>query len=150
MPNSRLVATSANRYSHPHMSSLKEKLSILSDMIAIARADEVISDKEYYFLASVAEQLGVDRDLFESLFEKEVEKVIPKTQAERILHFHRLVLLMNVDEQHESELAMIRDIGLWMGLPPTAVEQVLTIMHQYPNKIVPPEVLISIFKAHFN
>ena len=132
------------------MSSFEEKLSILAEMIAFARADDVITNSEYFFLLSVAEQLGIDRDTFESLFDTEVEKIIPKTQAERILQFHRLVLLMNVDEQHSSEMNKLRNIGLGMGLPPGAIEQVFSIMHQYPNKIVPPDVLINIFKAHYN
>ena len=132
------------------MNSFEEKLSILSEMIAFAKADHVVTDAEYYFLLSVAEQLGVDRDTFESLFETKVKRVIPKTQAERILQFHRLVLLMNVDEQHQLEVAKLHNIGLGMGLPPSAIEQVLEVMHQYPNKIVPPDVLINIFKAHYN
>ncbi|MGI9545750.1 MAG: TerB family tellurite resistance protein [Flavobacteriaceae bacterium] len=132
------------------MNSFEEKLSIMAEMIAFARADDIITDSEYFFLLSVAEQLGIDKDTFESLFENEVEKIIPKTQAERILQFHRLVLLMNVDEQHDSEVNKLRNIGLGMGLPPGAIEQVLSIMHQYPNKIVPPNVLINIFKAHYN
>ena len=119
-------------------------------MIAFAKADHVISDPEFYFLQTVADQLGVNQHDFESLFETEVKKIMPKTQAERILQFHRLVLLMNVDEQHELEVAKLHDIGLGMGLPPSAIEQVLEIMHQYPNKIVPPDVLIKIFKAHYN
>ncbi len=132
------------------MSSFEEKLSILSEMIAFARADHVITDSEYHFLMSVAEQLGVDQETFESLFETKVKKIMPKTQAERILQFHRLVLLMNVDEQHELEVTKLHNIGLGMGLPPSAIEQVLEIMHKYPNKIVPPDVLINIFKAHYN
>ena len=132
------------------MSTYEEKLSILSEMIAFAKADHVITDAEFYFLQSVADQLGVNNEDFESLFETKVKKIIPKTQAERILQFHRLVLLMNVDEQHELEVAKLHDIGLGMGLPPSAIEQVLEIMHKYPNKIVPPDVLINIFKAHYN
>ena len=133
------------------MSSYEEKLSILSEMIAFARADYSIKDSEYDFLLGVAHQLGVDKETFDTLFEVKVEKIIPKTQAERILQFHRLVLLMNVDqEQHHIEVSKLHNIGLGMGLPPSAIEQVLTIMHQYPNKIVPPEVLINIFKAHYN
>ena len=119
-------------------------------MIALAKADHIISDAEFYFLQSVAEQLGVNQQDFQSLFETKVKKIIPKTQAERILQFHRLVLLMNVDEQHKSEVAKLHDIGLGMGLPPSAIEQVLAIMHKYPNKIVPPDILINIFKAHYN
>ena len=48
------------------------------------------------------------------------------------------------------EIKRLHDIGLGMGLPPGAIQQVLSVMHQYPDKIVPPEVLINIFKAYYN
>ncbi|MEK6154810.1 TerB family tellurite resistance protein [Flavobacteriaceae bacterium 3-367] len=133
------------------MSSYKEKLSILAEMIAFARVDNVVKDVEYNFLLGVATLLKVDKETFDSLFNTEVQKMIPKSQAERILQFHRLVLLMNVDqEEHQLEVSRLHNIGLGMGLPPSAIEQVLSIMHKYPNKVVPPNVLINIFKAHYN
>jgi uncharacterized tellurite resistance protein B-like protein len=133
------------------MSSYKEKLSVLSEMIEFAKVDETIKDSEYDFLRTVAEQLGVTQEDFEGLFEKEPERVIPKTEGDRILQFHRLVLLMNVDQiQEEVEVGRLHNLGLGMGLPPTAIDQVLSVMHKYPNNVVPPDVLISIFKAHYN
>ncbi|GAB5475226.1 MAG: hypothetical protein Mars2KO_33250 [Maribacter sp.] len=133
------------------MSTHKEKLSILSEMIEFAKVDGVVKDSEYQFLFGVATQLGIDRTLFEGLFENETEHVIPKTAGDRILQFHRLVLLMNVDQdQQETEVGQLHNIGLGMGLPPSAINQVLSIMHQYPNRVVPPKVLIDIFKAHYN
>lgn len=133
------------------MSSYKEKLSILSEMIAFARADQAIKDSEYAFLLGVSEQLGVIREDFESLLQAEAEHVLPKSEAERILQFHRLVLLMNVDRsRHSEEIRKLHDIGLAMGLSMNAIDQVLMVMHRYPDKIVPPEVLIGIFKAHYN
>lgn len=120
-------------------------------MIAFARTDHAMKDSEYDFLLSVADQLGVDKETFDSLLDNKVPKIMPKTQADRILQFHRLVLLMNVDqEQHQLEIGKLHNIGLGMGLPPSAIEQVLTVMHKYPNKIIPPDVLINIFKAHYN
>ncbi|MBM1106417.1 TerB family tellurite resistance protein [Aurantibacter crassamenti] len=133
------------------MSSYEEKLSILSEMIAFAQIDKTIKEPEFSFLLSVAAQLGIERETFDSLLKKSSKHVIPKSQADRILQFHRLVLLMNVDEeQDEVEVSRLHNIGLGMGLPPSAIQQVLSIMHQYPNKIVPPKVLINIFKAHYN
>ena len=133
------------------MSTYKEKLSILSEMISFARVGNTIKDEEYIFLGSVAQQLGVDEETFDTLFNEEVEHIIPKSEADRILQFHRLVLLMNVDNKQDLiEISRIHNIGLEMGLPPSAIEQVLSIMHKYPNKIVPPKVLIDIFKAHYN
>lgn len=133
------------------MPTEKEKLSILSEMIAFAKVNNEIKESEYDFLFSVAQQLEVKKVTFDGLFKQEVEHIIPKSQSERIVQFHRLVLLMNVDNQQELiEIKRIHDIGLNMGLPPGAIQQVLSIMHQYPNKIVPPDVLLSIFRAYYN
>ena len=128
-----------------------EKLGILSQMISFAKADKEIKDSEYDFLLGVAKQLEVDKETFDSLFHKKAEKVLLKSEAERILQFHRLVLLMNVDqEQRLVEIEQLHNIGLGFGLPQAAIEQVLTVMHNYPDKVVPPAVLINIFKAYNN
>ncbi len=133
------------------MNTQREKLSLLSEMIAFARADHEIKDSEYNFLLAVAKQLGVNKQVFDSLFTVKVDKVPLKQEAQRILQFHRLVLLMNVDqENHHKEMDRIRDFGLKMGLSPMAIHTVLEVMHEYPDKIIPPEVLINIFKAHYN
>jgi hypothetical protein len=58
---------------------------------------------------------------------------------------------MNVDHhQTFKEIDKLHNIGLRMGLPPSAIDQVLALMHQYPDKIIPPQTLIGIFKAHYN
>jgi hypothetical protein len=49
-----------------------------------------------------------------------------------------------------SELNKLHAIGMRMGLSPAAIDQVLSVMHQYPDKIVPPEVLLDIFRASNN
>ena len=133
------------------MSSYEEKLSILSEMISLARADKAVKDSEFEFLWGVADQLGVDREDFESLFDAPVPNIIPKTLLSRIIQFHRLVLLINVDRQQTfKEIDKLHNIGLRLGLPPSAIDQVLVLMHQYPDNIIPPETLIGIFKAHYN
>jgi len=133
------------------MNTEKEKLSILSEMISFARVDNTLKQSEYDFLFNVSQQLGVSKIKFDSLFKNEAEHVIPKSQAERLVMFNRLILLMNVDDSRElKEIRRLHDIGLAMGLPPSAIQQVLSIMHKYPNRVVPPEVIIAIFKAHYN
>lgn len=133
------------------MTSKKEKLSILSEMIEFAKVDGHIKEPEFNFLLGVSEMLGVDRETFNDLFVNDIEHVIPKSQADRILQFHRLVLLMNVDTvQEDLEVTKLHNIGLGMGLPPAAIQQVLVVMKNYPNGVVPPKVLIDIFKVHYN
>jgi len=133
------------------MSSYEEKLSILSEMISLASADKAVKENEFEFLWGVADQLGVHREDFESLFDSPVPNIIPKTLLSRIIQFHRLVLLINVDRQQTfKEIDKLHNIGLRLGLPPSAIDQVLVLMHQYPDNIIPPDTLIGIFKAHYN
>ena len=133
------------------MNSYLEKLSILSELIAFARVDYKIKEDEYDFLLSVANLMEIKKSSLDNLLKKKVDITVPTTQLERIVQFHRLLLLMNVDnEQHKKEIEKLHNIGLWMGLPPSAITQVLEVMHQYPDKAVPPEVLLRIFRAQYN
>ncbi|WP_350290771.1 TerB family tellurite resistance protein [uncultured Croceitalea sp.] len=133
------------------MSTYQEKLSILSEMIAFARVDKTIKASEYNFLISVSENLGVAKSKLDELLLQKAEKKVLRSQVDRIVQFHRLLLLMNIDKkQTKAEITKLHNMGLKMGLPPSAIGQVLEIMHQYPNKVVPAEILINIFKAHYN
>lgn len=133
------------------MNTYQEKLSILSELIAFARVDYNIKEDEYDFLLSVANLMEVKKSSLDDLIQKKAEITVPKTQIERIVQFHRLLLLMNIDqEQHKKEIEKLHNIGLWMGLPPSAIAQVLEVMHQYPDKAVPPQILLNIFRAHYN
>lgn len=133
------------------MSTYEEKLSILSEMIAFARVDHSLKRSELDFLVQVASSLGIDQATFEGLLKEKSPKVRLKTQAERIVQFHRLLMLMNIDqEQHKKEVNTLYNIGLKMGLPPVAISQVLEVMHKYPDNIIPSKVLIDIFRAHYN
>ena len=73
-----------------------EKLSLLSEMIAFAMEDDNIKSIEYNFLLGVAKQLDISQEDFDYLFEHPVTYVHLKSHSERIVQFHRLVLLMNL------------------------------------------------------
>ena len=133
------------------MNTEKEKLSLLADMIALAKSDGNIKDIEYRFLLTVAEQLGLEKKTLDKLFTTKVENVPLKPESERILQFHRLVLLMNIDRSSSPrEIEKIKDLGIHMGLNPLATNKVLEIMHHYPDKVIPPDVLVRIFKTYYN
>jgi len=132
-----------------------EKLSLLSEMIAFAKYDKDIKHIEYNFLLGVAKQLDIDREDFEYLIEHPVNYTHLKSHSERIVQFHRLVLLMNIEEQDEgtnnsSGAVKLYNFGLRMGLSHESITKVLFLMDSFPNKIVPPDVLIDIFKTQYN
>lgn len=131
-----------------------EKLSLLSEMIAFAKYDKDIKHIEYNFLIGVAKQLEVSREDFDYLIEHPVTYTHLKSHSERIVQFHRLVLLMNIEQEHEegynSGVTKLYNFGLRMGLSHESITKVLYLMESFPNKIVPPDVLIDIFKTQYN
>lgn len=130
-----------------------EKLSLLSEMIAFAKYDKNIKDIEYNFLLGVAKQLDIAREDFEYLIEHPVTYTHLKSHSERIVQFHRLVLLMNIDQENEDNsvgIIKLYNFGLRMGLSHESITKVLYLMESFPNKIVPPDVLIDIFKTQYN
>ena len=128
-----------------------EKLSLLSEMIAFARVDKTLKDIEYNFLLGVARQLEISREDFDYLLDNPVTHINLKSHSERIVQFHRLVLLMNLDHKvSPKQLVKIHNFGLRMGLSHESINRVLDLMDSYPNKIVPPDFLIDIFKVQYN
>ena len=128
-----------------------EKLSLLSEMIAFARVDNSLKEIEYNFLLGVAKQLDISQIDFEYLLTSPVTYVRLKSYSERIVQFHRLVLLMNIDNQVSNrELIKLHNFGLRMGLNFDAINKVLELMESFPNKIIPPDFLIDIFKVQYN
>ncbi len=128
-----------------------EKLSLLSEMIAFARMDKSLKDIEYNFLLAVAKQLDISKQDFDYLLDNPVTYVHLKTHSERIVQFHRLVLLMNVDGEHTpKELVKLHNFGLRMGLSHESINKVLDLMDSFPDKIIPPDFLIDIFKIQYN
>lgn len=132
-----------------------EKLSLLSEMIAFAKYDKDIKRIEYNFLLGVAKQLEITREDFEYLIEHPVTYTHLKSHSERIVQFHRLVLLMNIEQEYGEEnnsagVIKLYNFGLRMGLSHESITKVLYLMESFPNKIVPPDVLIDIFKTQYN
>jgi uncharacterized tellurite resistance protein B-like protein len=133
------------------MSTYEEKLSLLSEMIAFAKIDGHIHEREQRFLSIVADQLRVEKTVFESLFEHEAQKVVIKSEHERILQFYRLALLMHADGTlHKNEQIAIREMGINMGLSPFAMRSVLAEMQRSATGLIDPEVLLALFRAQHN
>lgn len=132
-----------------------EKLSLLSEMIAFAQYDKEINEIEYNFLLGVAKQLDISREDFEYLINHPISYTHLKSHSERIVQFHRLVLLMNIEQEHQSSspsagAIKLYNFGLRMGLSHESISKVLYLMESFPNKVVPPDVLIDIFKTQYN
>lgn len=133
------------------MDSYQEKIGLLQEMIAFALVDGELHDREYDFLEIVSKELEIEKETFLKLFENRGETTVIKDEFNRICQFYRLALLMHCDGiLHEREQIKINEIGINMGLNPYAMKRVLHLMKTSPNRMVPGEVLLSVFSEQHN
>ena len=125
--------------------------SIISELIKLSMVDGHVSPDEAALIKKMGNMLGLSDDQILKLFEHPAP-FNPQTAAfDRIVQFHRMVLLMNVDSNvSPEELNHLKWMGIKMGLNPDAVNEILLRMSDYPDHIIPPDILISIYKKYMN
>ncbi len=129
----------------------KNNQSLISDLIVLALADDKITQSEYDFILRLANRMEMSQEEVEKLFVKPLPSKPIFTELERLTHFHKLVLLMNVDrETHEKEIIVIKNFGLKMGIRAEVIDQVLARMNDYEDKVIPSSELIKIFQTFYN
>ena len=128
---------------------MTEKLSLLTELIKLARVDKECRDAEYDFLSTIARMLGVEQRDLDRLFNEYIEFMPPEREVNRITQFHRMVLLSHVDFHVKSEeLDHMRNAGLRLGLH--AIEAVFEEMDKHQHGMIPAEELIKIFQVYHN
>lgn len=133
------------------MNTYEQKISLLAEMIEFAKVDGELHERELEFLALVAKELQIDTPVFIELFRQQSDIKIIKSEAQRIHQFYRLALLMHVDGKlHVNESIGIRQMGINMGLNPSAMNRVLEMMKSSPTGIVSAEDIINTFKEQQN
>jgi len=131
--------------------SRKRELALISDLVQLAQADGKLVQSEYDFILRIAERSGIARDDVDELIQNPLPSLPLVTELERITHFHKLLLLMNVDwEAHDKEIEMLKNFGLKLGIRPAAIDRILQLSEHYDHKIVPSEEIIKIFHTYYN
>jgi len=129
----------------------EHKKALISDLIVLAQADNKVTRAEYEFIMRLAHRMELTIQDVDDLFLEPVPSKPIFNELERITHFHKMVLLMNVDrEAHPEEVAAIRNFGLKMGMRPGIMDQILLRMDQYEDRVIPAQDLIQIFQAYYN
>lgn len=130
---------------------MEEKLSLISELIYLAKADFKIDEAERAFINILAQGMGISESQVDHLIQNPTAFDPPTEPQERILQFQRLILLMNIDREiTDNEIAHIKLAGIRLGLNPQATDEVLKRMYDYPNNMIPPADLITIFVKHYN
>ncbi|MEZ4778720.1 MAG: TerB family tellurite resistance protein [Flavobacteriaceae bacterium] len=132
------------------MNRAKQK-ALLSDLILMANADGKIDAAEYDFIYRIGIRMGLEKEQINNLFQHPQSSATLFSEMDRITHFHKLLLVMNVDRvTHENEVITLKNFGLKMGIRPGAIDTILYRMNEYEDKIIPSQELIAIFQAYYN
>lgn len=127
------------------------KLSMMAELVKLAKADKEIRTEEIQFLSSIALSLGISDTDFEKIVHEHIDFVVPHDDSERVLQFQRLVLLMHVDfEVTDAELITLKTIGMRLGLAPDSINGVLKRMKENGGKALSMEELKEVFGARLN
>lgn len=133
------------------MDSFEEKRNLLLEMIAFSAVDGQLHKREYDFLLIIAQELHIDKEVFNDLFHQELPQIPLKSEFERIQQFYRLALLMHSDGTlHVKEEEAIQQISLNMGLNPVATNRILKIMKNGSSPIIDPETILKVFQEQHN
>ncbi|WP_298153664.1 excinuclease ABC subunit B [Flavobacterium sp.] len=133
------------------MNNYEQKISLLTDMIAFSIVDGKLHQREYEFLLLIANELKIDKAIFDDLFHQELPIMTIKMEIHRIHQFYRLALLMHVDGiMHEKEEIAIKQMAINMGLNPAATKKVLQMIKDSPRRVIDPKQLMDAFKEQYN
>jgi len=125
--------------------------SLLSDLILMVMVDGKIRPSEIQLIEKMAKRMVISKSEVQELLQNPKATALPFSEADRITHFYKLMLVMQVDgEAHSSELEALVNFGLKMGIRPAVTQQILKKMTQYENGIVPAAELLKIFKIYYN
>lgn len=133
------------------MNTHATKINLLAEMIAFSIVDGKLHEREHQFLALIAQELNISQEEFNDLFHQEFKEIPIKSEAQRVLQFYRLALLMHADGVlHEKEAVAIKQIGLDMGLNPSAINRMLQLMVSSNKRIISPAEIFALFKEQHN
>jgi hypothetical protein len=129
--------------------SIQKKM--IEQMIEFTTKNSIKNEKEIPFIAQLIEQMGLTKNDVLQLFNSHIKTQLPPKETDRIIQFYRLCLLTLIDEKITfEELSKLRNVGINMGLSPTATEEIIRMLQGNKGQALSPEALIQVFKVNMN
>ncbi len=133
--------------------TIQEKKHIISELILMAHADQQLKSAEVSFIISVGNRMELDPKevIYMIKHPEELQTVVPKKFAKRIIHFHRMMLMMHIDGHVDDlELELLHNVALQYGFRKSTVDSLLETMLKYPHGEIPPSELMQIHTINSN
>ncbi|MEP0481501.1 MAG: hypothetical protein ABJD23_14865 [Nonlabens sp.] len=133
--------------------TIEEKRHIISELILMAHADNHLKKEEVSFITSVGKRMDLSDEEIDYMINhpEELTTVPPKDYTKRIVHFHRMMLMMHIDGHVDQlELQLLHEVALQYGFRKTTVDALLQTMLKYPHGEIPPSELMQIHLRNSN
>jgi uncharacterized tellurite resistance protein B-like protein len=133
--------------------TVEEKKHIISELILMAHADKHLKKEEIAFIKSVGKRMQLSDEEITYMVDhpEELTTIVPKDYTKRIVHFHRMMLMMHIDGHvDDQELQLLHDVALQYGFRKTTVDALLQSMIKYPYGQIPPSELMKIHMRSVN
>ncbi|WP_124980526.1 tellurite resistance TerB family protein [Nonlabens xiamenensis] len=131
----------------------EERKQILGALIQMALADGQLQKEEIAFITSVAKRMEIGGQEVQHMLKnpENLKTVVPQDYTKRIVHFHRMMLMMHIDGHvDDQELQLLHEVGLQFGFRKTTIDALLKTMSKYPHGDIPPSELMQIHVSNQN
>jgi hypothetical protein len=131
--------------------TIQERISLLRQLVKMAKADKIFKEVEYRYLIDVSQLLNIPIQVVDVIIEEDVENILPITFDERIKQIHRLAIMMMVDGIITiEEMDLLKNLTLEMGLLPNSLEIMIRKMNSNIGGLLLIEDLRDIFSVTNN
>jgi len=127
--------------------------SELLDLYMLAVSDGSINQNETQLLFEIGKQIGLNHDDVLDVINhpKEVKMLKSTSYEERMQHLFRLLFLMKIDgEVKPSEIDLIQQIALHLGLNLNLTNDLIDVIIRHKQSDVPEAEMIAQIKKYLN
>jgi len=130
---------------------VQEKLSFLSQLVKMAKADSIFKTVEHKYLVEIAQLLEVPIDYLEEIIDDNIVHILPKTHNDRIKQIYRLTIMMMIDGiVTVEEIKVLKEYAIELGLRPEAIEVMIRRMQSNKGGMLLLKDLQEIFSIQSN
>lgn len=128
-----------------------EKLSLLHNLLNLARVDHEESDLEVDFIYRISDRMSISRADINKLLKQKVDFHPPKEENKRVVLFYTFLLMMGIDgEFTDDEKSVCQEIGFKLGLNQMAVHLLIQKIIENDGAKVPALEVVEFFKLYHN
>lgn len=137
----------------PSLTPEQNRRAIIALLFKLMSSDKDENLKELGYVMHVGQQLGLsDADLQEIKFNKDQYEFEPPTEErDRIIILYYFLFFMKADGQiRPEEEKLVHHFGMKLGFRPDMTADLIAVLKNHIDQVVPPEVLLGKIKAYLN